>query len=907
MKLHLNGKVRMTDNIYKKLSDERKELQKQGLIPEWYTTAGWQIFKEKYLYETDRAVRGQFERIAKTAAKHVPKLKEAEQKFFDMLWKGWLSPSTPVLANMGTNRGMPVSCSGTVASDSVDGFYSNLHEVAILTKYGFGTATDLSSIRPRGSPISVGGKASGVLPVIKEHINAMRNIAQGTARRGAWAAYLDIEHGDFFEVADYMLAEPDDCNIGWNVKQSFIDKLNNGDKSAHERFQRAMKVKMVTGKGYFFFVDKANAKRPQMYVDKGMFINNSQLCVAPETLILTSEGYQQIAELENEEVEVWNGKEFSKVTIKKTGENQKLIKVVTNSGFELECTPYHKFYVVVRGSNNFTGTKIFEKRAHELVVGDKLIKSDFPILNGDQVLDFAYENGFYSADGCLEKTGQRIYLYHEKRKLKKFFDMSIFKNWYTQENQNREYGTTNLLKNKFFVPLDNYSIESKVKWLEGFLDGDGVVCRNGNTQSIQATSINKNFLLEVQLMLQTIGVSSKVTKMHDSGMQKLPANDGSGEYKDFFCQTSWRIMFGQTGIVTLQSLGFNPKRLELTNHQPNRECSQFVKVTEIIDEGRYDDTYCFTEPKRGMGVFNGILTGQCSEIMLFNDDQHTYTCVLSSMNASRWEEWKDTDAPYWATVFLDCVAEEFIHKAKNVRGLEKAVRFTEKGRALGLGLCGVHTLFMQKMIPFESLDAHLLSQEIQELIDKQSLKASQDLALTFGEPEWCKGYGVRNTHRIAIAPTKSTALLIGGISEGINPDPAMSYTQMTAAGEVDRLNPVLLELMKKKGVYSKKHVQEITDKQGSVQHVDWLTEEEKKVFKTAFEIDQSAVLRMASARSAYIDQWQSLNLFFAADEDPAYIAEIHKQAFEDPNILALYYIYTQAGVQASKGECEACQ
>lgn len=897
----------MTDNIYKKLSDERKELQKQGLIPEWYTTAGWQIFKEKYLYETDRAVRGQFERIAKTAAKHVPKLKEAEQKFFDMLWKGWLSPSTPVLANMGTNRGMPVSCSGTVASDSVDGFYSNLHEVAILTKYGFGTATDLSSIRPRGSPISVGGKASGVLPVIKEHINAMRNIAQGTARRGAWAAYLDIEHGDFFEVADYMIAEPDDCNIGWNVKQSFIDKLNNGDKSAHERFQRAMKVKMVTGKGYFFFVDKANAKRPQMYVDKGMFINNSQLCVAPETLILTSEGYQQIAELENEEVEVWNGKEFSKVTIKKTGENQKLIKVVTNSGFELECTPYHKFYVAVRGSNNFTGTKIVEKRAHELVVGDKLIKSDFPILNGEQVLDLAYENGFYSADGCLEKTGQRIYLYHEKRKLKKFFDMSIFKNWYTQENQNREYGTTNLLKNKFFVPLDNYSIESKVKWLEGFLDGDGVVCRNGNTQSIQATSINKNFLLEVQLMLQTMGVSSKVTKTHDAGMKKLPANDGSGEYKDFFCQTSWRIMFGQTGIVTLQSLGFEPKRLELTNHLPNRECSQFVKVTEIIDEGRYDDTYCFTEPKRGMGVFNGILTGQCSEIMLFNDDQHTYTCVLSSMNASRWEEWKDTDAPYWATVFLDCVAEEFIHKAKNIRGLEKAVRFTEKGRALGLGLCGVHTLFMQKMIPFESLEAHLLSQEIQEMIDKQSLKASQDLALTIGEPEWCKGYGVRNTHRIAIAPTKSTALLIGGISEGINPDPAMSYTQMTAAGEVDRLNPVLLELMKKKGVYSKKHVQEITDKQGSVQHVDWLTEEEKKVFKTAFEIDQSAVLRMASARSAYIDQWQSLNLFFAADEDPAYIAEIHKQAFEDPNILALYYIYTQAGVQASKGECEACQ
>jgi ribonucleoside-diphosphate reductase alpha chain len=269
----------MTENLYEKLSKERKELQEQGLVPEWYSTAGWQKFKQKYLYETDRAVRGQFERIASTAAKHIKKeYPEAEQKFFELLWKGWLSPSTPVLANMGTNRGMPVSCSGTYVEDSVNGFYSNLHEVAMLTKYGFGTASDLSDIRPRGAKISVGGKASGVLPIIKEHINAMRNIAQGTARRGAWAAYLDIEHGDFYEVVNYLATDPDDFNLGWTIKQSFIDRLNSGDQEAIARFQKAMKTKMILGKGYFFFVDKANAKRPVMYKDKGLHINNSQLC-----------------------------------------------------------------------------------------------------------------------------------------------------------------------------------------------------------------------------------------------------------------------------------------------------------------------------------------------------------------------------------------------------------------------------------------------------------------------------------------------------------------------------------------------------------------------------------------------------------------------------------------------------
>lgn len=563
-------------NIYTELSNERKLLQEQGLIPEWYSTGGYQLFKEKYLYGTDRSVRGQFERIAATAAKHLVGTKfeqHANDKFFELLWKGWLSPSTPVLANMGTTRGMPVSCSGTVAEDSVDGFYSNLREVAILTKYGFGTATDLSNIRPRGSKISVGGKASGVMPIIQEHVMAMRNIAQGTARRGAWACYLNIEHGDFSELVDHMLAEPDDLNVGWVIHQSFIDRLNSGESKALEIFQRAMKVKMVTGKGYFFFIDKANNKRPQIYKDKGLFINNSQLC---------------------------------------------------------------------------------------------------------------------------------------------------------------------------------------------------------------------------------------------------------------------------------------------------------------------------------------------SEIMLFNDFEHTYTCVLSSMNAAKYDEWKDTDAVYWSTIFLDCVAEEFIQKARNIHGLEKAVRFTEKSRALGLGLCGIHTLFMQKMLPFESFPAHVLSQEISACIMKNAGLATVDMAKELGEPEWCKGYGVRNTHLIAIAPTKSTALIMGGVSEGINPDPAMSYTQMTSAGEVDRTNPILLSLMKKKGVYSKKHIQEITDNQGSVQKVDWLTDIEKKVFLTAFEINQKAVLRLASSRSNYIDQWQSLNLFFSADESPQWIAEVHQEAFSDPNILALYYIYTQAGVQAAKGECEAC-
>jgi ribonucleoside-diphosphate reductase alpha chain len=470
---------------------------------------------------------------------------------------------------MGTNRGMPVSCSGGTIEDSIHGFYSDLTETALLTKHGFGTSSYLGDIRPRGTPISVGGKASGVLPVFKDRIHTMRNVAQGTARRGAWAGYLPIDHGDFDELADYVAAEPDDANIGWNISDAYIAQLRAGDAEATRRFQKVLKLKMVTGKGYFCFIDKINRHSPEMYKKFGLTVKASNLC--------------------------------------------------------------------------------------------------------DEITLFA-------------------------------------------------------------------------------------------------------------------------------------------------------------------------------------------------------------------GMYKG--------------EEHTFTCVLSSANVVKWEQIVSSDAVYWMTIFLDCVASEFIERAENVKGLEAAVRATKRGRALGLGQCGYHTLLQQKMLPFEGLEAHMLSQQIAKHIDDESLRASRDMAIELGEPEWCEGTGLRNTHRIAIAPTKSTALLMGGVSEGINPDPAMTFTQSTAAGEVDRINPTLLALMKKKGVYTKQNIAQVTEAFGSVQHVDWLDTYEKSVFKTAFEIDQMAILRLASSRGKFVDQWQSLNLFFASEEDEEKIAAVHQAAFLDEGIRGLYYIYSKSGICA---------
>jgi ribonucleoside-diphosphate reductase alpha chain len=288
------------------------------------------------------------------------------------------------------------------------------------------------------------------------------------------------------------------------------------------------------------------------------------------------------------------------------------------------------------------------------------------------------------------------------------------------------------------------------------------------------------------------------------------------------------------------------------------------------------------------------------------DQDHTFSCVLSSMNASKYDEWKDTDAVFTATVFLDCVNQDLIEIGKNIKGLEKVVRFAEKSRALGLGMLGFHTYLQDHMIPFESLEAHLVNIEIFKHLDEESKRATEWMAYQFGEPEWCVGYGMRNTHRLAVAPNLSSALICGSVSQGIEPIYKNAYIQNTAAGKINRVNPSLLKIMKERKVYNDAVIKDIIAHNGSVQYVDWLDDHEKQVFKTAFEIDQKTIIKLASVRQPYIDQAQSINLFFSADESEEYISEVHKMAFLDKNIKSLYYIRSETGVQTSKGECTSC-
>mgnify|MGYP003627229193 FL=1 len=564
----------MSKSIYQELGDERKHLQSEGKLPLWVTTAAWQILKDKYTTDEYPDLYSIYKRVSITAAKHMDDSEHWQKMFFNLMWNGWLALSTPVLANMGTKRGCSVSCSGGYVGDSVYDFYDAQREVAVLSKNGFGTSSYIGDIRDRGTSISSGGLASGVLPVLRDFVQLSRDVSQGNTRRGAWAGYVELEHGDFWEICDHLINHPDDCNVGWNVTNDFMDRLDKGDEDAVGRYQRAMKVKMVTGKGYFFFVDRVNEANPAMYKEHGLKVKASNLC---------------------------------------------------------------------------------------------------------------------------------------------------------------------------------------------------------------------------------------------------------------------------------------------------------------------------------------------TEITLHSDEFHTFTCVLSSMNLAKYDEWADTDAVQTAIVFLDCVAQDFIEQGRGIKGIEKAVRATESGRALGLGTLGFHTYLQQNMIDIESFEAHNINQNMFKIIQKQAKGASQWLAKTKGEPKWCKGHGVRNTHLLAVAPNSSSALVCGSVSQGIEPVYKNVFVQGSPAGEINRINPVLVDVMKAKGVYSDETINQIIKDNGSVQLVDWLTDEEKAVFKTSFEINQEVLVRLASARQKYICQAQSLNLFFPSDTPEAEISRVHKLAFKDKYIKSLYYLRSEAGVRGSSGECIACE
>ena len=299
----------------------------------------------------------------------------------------------------------------------------------------------------------------------------------------------------------------------------------------------------------------------------------------------------------------------------------------------------------------------------------------------------------------------------------------------------------------------------------------------------------------------------------------------------------------------------------------------------------------------------------CAEIMEYTDDSKSFVCCLSSMNALHYHDWHGTDAVGLMARFLDAVYSEFIMKARDIPFMEKAVRFAREHRSIGIGVLGYHSYLQSQGIPFESLQARFMNKAIFGEIEKQCDAASRALAKEKGSPKVVKGYNRRFSTTMAVAPTTSSSFILGQVSPSIEPLQSNYFTKDLAKGKFTYKNPYLKDLLAEKGKDDAATWKDIMMKGGSVQHLDFLSQEEKDVFKTFAEISQMEVVQQAADRQKFIDQGQSLNVMISDDVPLKDVNQLVIKAWE----LGIKTLYYQRGVNQAQAvgrdilNCAVCE
>lgn len=541
------------------LNEESKTFLSRGYIPDGMT------------------VQQRYRQIA-DAAENILKIPGFSDKFYNYLAKGYYSLSSPIIANFGLKRALPISCFGSYITDDLNGIFDTVSEVAMMNKLGGGTSGYFGAIRARGSEITAGGKSNGSFSFLQIFDKVVSVVNQNGIRRGMFAGYMDIDHADIEEWVDIHTEGNPVQDIYWgvNVTNSFIEKVKNGDKAARNLWAKILSVKTATGIPYLHFIDNVNENKADVYLDKNM-------------------------------------------------------------------------------------------------------------------------------------------------------------------------------------------------------------------------------------------------KIHASNM--------------------------------------------------------------------------------------------CMEISLPSSADESFVCCLMSMNLLHYDQWKDTDAVKTAVYFLDAVMSEFIEKAKGIPKMEKAVRFAERHRALGLGVLGWHSYLQSKMIPFDGFEAMMQNAEIFKHIRQESYQGSKELAELLGEPELLKGYGRRNTTLMAVAPTKSSSFILGQVSQGVEPIKANLFIKDTAKVKTVFKNPFLQKLLAERDQDTPEVWESINKAGGSVAHLSFLTPREKDVFKTFEEINQMSIIQQAAQRQKFIDQGQSINLSIHPDTPLKDINALYLQAME-LGVKGIYYQFSKSAAQSFNREllqCSSCE
>jgi len=915
---------------------------------------------------------------------------------YNYMSRGYFIHATPTLFNAGTKYPQLSSCFLLASKDdSIDGIYDTLKETAQISKWAGGIGLHIHNIRGNKSRINgTNGVSDGIVPMLRVFNSTARYVNQAGRRKGSFALYLEPWHSDVMEFLELRLNQGDeeartrDLFTALWIPDLFMKRVEEdgqwslfspdtapglsdcyGDEfeelyKKYEAEGRAVKTlpaskvwmailksQVETGTPYMLYKDACNKKSNQKNLGT---IKSSNLCVAPETKILTTDGYKTISDLRDVSTEVWNGEEFSEVTVRQTGENQKLLTVKTSSGASLRCTPYHKFYI--SGQSD-------PIEAKDLKEGMKLIKSSMPVINtSSETMKYAYTHGLFCADGTTSQRGELkrcsykahenglckrhqqcvkehsedggcqansrtqqkfLDLYHGKRDLLKYCDYD----YYNDDESVKRYRLRlpKDMDEKYKVPHD-YSLQSKLEWIAGLLDGDGCVAGGTN---IQMASIHIEFLNEILLLLQTMGVSSKVTSMRKKTTRLIHG-------VEYETKALSRLLISSKGVRTLMELG-TPFRRLVFEGTPNRSAERFNTIVCVEDNGETGDTYCFNEPKRHMGVFNGILTGNCTEIVQHTDKDHTSVCNLGSLALPRYVE--NGKFNYQKLREVVRVLTRNLNRVIDVNyyPVETAKRSNLKNRPIGLGVQGLADVFNLCGLAFDSKEARDMNLAIFETIYYAALEESIELAKqegvyeTYEDSPASQGtlqfdmwdnprfsglwdwpalkkklakWGLRNSLLVAPMPTASTAQILGN-NECFEPYTTNIYLRRTLAGEFVVVNKHLVCDLQKLGLWSREMKDKLIAHNGSVQNIPEIPDNLKVLYTTVWEMSQKVIIDMARERGFFVDQSQSMNLFL---ENPnvSKLSSMHMYAWKSGLKTGMYYLRTKAKSKAIQFTLEPC-
>lgn len=549
--------------------------------------------------------------------------------------------ATPTLFNAGTMNPQMSSCYLSAIEDSIEGIFETYRDCGLISKWAGGIGIHISNIRAKGSYIrKTGGQSDGIMTLLKTFNSIARQFNQGGKRLGSFAIYIEPSHPDIFTFLDakknhgaederardlfyalwmpdlfmerveknemWSLFCPDKCKglndvYGEDYKKLYTkyenEKRYNKQVEARKVWEAIISSQIETGTPYILYKDACNQKSNQKNLG---VIKSSNLCVSGDTMILTKKGYYPIQTLVDSEVEVWNGKEWSKTVPRKTGENQKLLTIKFSNGMDLKCTEYHKFYIETGNSES----KIIE--AKNLKKDMRIIRYDTRLTDDNNVeLEYAYTHGLHCSNPYSENP--LICLHKDKINLLNYID----KIYVEEQNNKLIVSLPSNIEKKYYVPINN-SINSKIKWLEGFLDGNGY---NIGNCCVRYTSTNLEFMRNVLLLLQTLGIITSQIEVYTNESKRI-----------------YITSIDSNGLDKLIKLGFNPKSADISSNKPIRNTLDiFVKIQDIIDDNIYEDTFCFNEPLEHKGIFNGILTGNCAEIIEYSSKDEVAVCNLASI------------------------------------------------------------------------------------------------------------------------------------------------------------------------------------------------------------------------------------------------------------------------------------